>query len=70
LRQLLGSYIKELKSVKADAKKRLKASKSRVIGLEEDLEVARQSIKERETELVGLKLNINDNNERIRLLKA
>jgi DNA repair exonuclease SbcCD ATPase subunit len=40
LRQLSGSYIKELKTVKADAEKRLEASKSRIIGLEKDLEVA------------------------------
>ncbi|PMD60221.1 uncharacterized protein K444DRAFT_629622 [Hyaloscypha bicolor E] len=52
LRQLSGSYIKKLKLAKADAEKRLEASKSRVTGLEEDLEVARQSIKERETELL------------------
>jgi chromosome segregation ATPase len=70
LRQLSGSYIKELKTVKADAKKRLEASKSRVTGLEKDLEVTRQSIKKRETELAGLKLNINNNNKRVRLLKA
>lgn len=70
MRQLLGSYIKELKLVKADTEKRLEASKSRVIGLEEDLEAARQFIKEREIELVGLKLNINNNNKHIRLLKA
>ena len=63
-------YIKELKTTKADVEKRLEASKSRIIGLEKDLEAARQSIKERETELVGLKLNINNNNKRVRLLKA
>ena len=39
-------------------------------GLEEDLEAARQSIKERETELAGLRLDIDDDDERIRLLKA
>jgi chromosome segregation ATPase len=70
LRQLSGSYIKELKTVKADTEKRLEASKSRIIGLEKDLEAVQQSIKERETELAGLKLNITDNNERVRLLKA
>jgi chromosome segregation ATPase len=69
LRQLSGSYIKELKLAKADAEKRLEASKNRVTGLKEDLEAARQFIKERETELAGPKLNIDDNDERIRLLK-
>ena len=70
MRQLSGSYIKELKSAKADAERRLEASKSRVTGLEEDLEAAQQSIKEKETELVGLKLDIDNDDERVRLLKA
>jgi len=70
LRQLSGSYIKKLKSAKADAERRLEASKSRVTGLEEDLEAAQQSIKEKETELVGLKLDIDNDDERVRLLKA
>ena len=70
MRQLSGSYIKELKTAKADAKKRLKAFKSRIISLEKDLKAAQQSIKERETKLAGLKLNIDNNNERVKLLKA
>jgi chromosome segregation ATPase len=70
LRQLLSLYIKELKIAKADAKKRLKAFKSRVISLEKDLEVAQQFIKERKIKLISLKLNINNNNKRVRLLKA
>jgi hypothetical protein len=41
-----------------------------VTGLEKDLEVARQSVKERERELANLKLEINNEDERIRLLKA
>jgi hypothetical protein len=41
-----------------------------VDGLEKDLEVARQSIKERKRELVSLKLEIDYEDERIRLLKV
>jgi hypothetical protein len=41
-----------------------------VTGLKKDLEVARQSIKERERELASLKLKIDNEDERIRLLKA
>ncbi len=39
-------------------------------GLEKDLEAARQFIKERERELVSLKLKIDNKDEYIRLLKA
>ena len=63
-------YIKDLKSFKAEVDKRLKTLKSQVTGLEIDLEAARQSIKERERELVSLKLKINNKNQRIRLLKT
>ena len=45
LRQVLSSYIKDLKSTKAELDKRLEASNSQVIGLEENLEAARQYIK-------------------------
>jgi hypothetical protein len=41
-----------------------------VTGLEKDLEAARQSIKERERKLINLKLKIDDEDERIKLLKA
>jgi hypothetical protein len=41
-----------------------------VTSLEKDLKAARQSIKERERELVSLKLKIDNNNKHIRLLKA
>ena len=70
LRQVSSSYIKDLKSFKAEVDKRLKTLKSQVTGLEIDLEAARQSIKERERELVSLKLKINNKNQRIRLLKT
>jgi chromosome segregation ATPase len=54
----------------AEVDKRLETSKSQVTGLKKDLEAARQSIKERERELVSLKLKIDNKDERIRLLKA
>ena len=38
LRQVLSSYIKDLKSIKAEVDKRLETSKSQVTGLEKDLE--------------------------------
>jgi hypothetical protein len=41
-----------------------------VTGLEKDIEVAKQFIKERKRELASLKLEINNKNERIRLLKV
>jgi hypothetical protein len=41
-----------------------------VTGLEKDLEAARQFIKERKRELASLKLEIDDEDERIRLLKV
>jgi hypothetical protein len=41
-----------------------------VTSLEKDLKVARQSIKKRERELVSLKLEINNKDKRIRLLKT
>jgi hypothetical protein len=68
LRHISSSYIKDLKSANAEVGKRLETSKSQVTGLEKDLEVARLSIKERERELAGLKLEINNQDERIRLL--
>ena len=70
LRQVSSSYIKDLKSAKAEVDKRLETSKSQVTGLEKGLEAARQSVKERERELASLKLEIDDEDERIRLLKA
>lgn len=39
-------------------------------GLEKDIEVVRLSIKERERELASLKLEIDNKDERIRLLKV
>jgi hypothetical protein len=41
-----------------------------VTSLERDLKVARQSIKERERELASLKLEIDDEDERIKSLKV
>jgi hypothetical protein len=43
---------------------------NQVTGLERDLKVARQSIKEKERELTSLKLKINNKNKYIRSLKA
>jgi hypothetical protein len=44
--------------------------KSQVTGLEKDLEAAQQFIKKRKRELISLKLEIDDKDEYIRLLKA
>lgn len=70
LRQVSSSYLRDLKSAKAEVDKRLETSKSQVTGLEKDLEAAQQSIKERERELASLKLEIDDEDKRIRSLKA
>jgi chromosome segregation ATPase len=59
LRQILGLYIKDLKSAKAEVNTRLKTSESQVTGLEKDLEAARLSIKKRERELASLTYIIN-----------
>ena len=51
------------------SEKQLQALKARVIGLEKDLETARQSMKIMDDELIGLKAKAN-RDERVRLLKA
>jgi chromosome segregation ATPase len=69
LREVLGSYIQELKATRDMSAKQLQASKARVTGLEKDLETARQSIKIIDNELTGLKAKAN-RDDRVRLLKA
>jgi chromosome segregation ATPase len=70
MRQQSVKWLKKLKSAKITYETTLKASQRQIAGLEKDLEAAKQSNKVRETELASPKLDIDDVDERIRLLKA
>lgn len=70
LMQVSSLYIKDPNLAKAEVDKRRKTSKSQVAGLENDREAAPQSLKKRERELASLKLEIDNEDERIWLLKS